>query len=267
MKRRVAAEGRRPKAESSPKSRGALAVPDRVASSRLRTSISIRPLAFVLLSAISFAVASGRAEPTNAPARLSYDAFRMISDRNIFNPNRVARGAPRTSRSATTPAAHVESFSLVGIMSYEKGLFAFFEGTSADFKKVLQADAMIGQYKVASVQADVVKLTSGTNDYALKVGMQMRREDEGEWFLSASGDGSSRRRIAFSHSLTNGEPGSLTSTNGTEVAGTETAPEVIVVEGETAASPAEGEAPAAATATTTDPVLLRLMQRRQEQNQ
>ncbi len=261
MKRRVAAEGRKPKAESSPNSRGGFAVPDRVASLRFRTS-------FVILSAILLGVVNTRAESTNTPARLSYDAFRMISDRNIFNPNRVARGAPRTSRSATTPAAHVESFSLVGIMSYEKGLFAFFEGTSADFKKVLQADAMIGQYKVASVHADVVKLTSGTNDFALKVGMQMRREDEGEWFLSATGEGSSRRRIAFSHSLTNGEPGSLTSTNGTEVAGGETAPEVIVVEGETAASPAEGEAPAAAATTTiTDPVLLRLMQRRQEQNQ
>ncbi len=208
------------------------------------------------------------AEPTNAPARLNYDSFRMISDRNIFNPSRVARGAPRTTRTATTPAAHVESFSLVGIMSYEKGWFAFFEGTSADFKKVLQTDAMIGHYKIASVMAEVVKLTSGTNSFEMKVGTQMRREDEGEWFLSATGEGLSRRRVAFSRSLTNGEPGSLTSTNGTEVAGTESGPEVIVVEGETTANPPEGEAQSGnGAATTTDPVLLRLMQRRQEMNQ
>ena len=209
------------------------------------------------------------AEGTNAPARLNYDSFRMISDRNIFNPNRVARSGGRTTRAATTPAAHVESFSLVGIMSYEKGWFAFFEGTSADFKQVLQADATIGQYRVASVMADVVKLTHGTNDYEMKVGMQMRREDEGEWFLSATGEGSSRRRVAFSRSLTNAEPGSLTTTNGTEVAGNETAPEVIVIESETAANPAAGEAQPGngAAATTTDPVLLRLIQRRQEMNQ
>jgi len=204
---------------------------------------------------------------------LNYDAFRMISDRNIFNPNRVGRSASRTSRSATTPAARVESFSLVGIMGYEKGLFAFFEGTSADFKKVLQTDAVIGQYKVASVLPEVVKLTSGTNSFEMKVGTQMRREDEGEWFLSTTGEGSSRRRVPFSRSLTNHEPESLTSTNGTEIAGNAGEPEIIVVESETATNPPEGETPpgngaaAAADNGTTDPVLLRLMQRRQEMNQ
>ena len=225
---------------------------------------------FAILVLMVLSVVGAFAEPTNAPARLNYDSFRMISDRNIFNPNRVARGAPRTTRTASTaPAAHVESFSLVGIMSYEKGWFAFFEGTSADFKKVLQTDATIGHYKIASVTANVVKLTSGTNEFAMKVGTQMRREDEGEWFLSATGESSSRRRVAFSRSLTNAEPGSLTTTNGTEVAGNETAPEVIVIESETAANPAAGEAQPGngAAATTTDPVLLRLMQRRQEMNQ
>ena len=210
------------------------------------------------------------AQSTNVPAWPNYDAFRMISDRNIFNPNRVARGAPRTNRNATTSAGHVESFTLVGLLSYEKGWFAFFEGTSADFKKVLQADTVIGPCKVASITADAVKLTLGTNDYALKVGMQMRREDEGQWFLSTSGEGSSRRRGVFSRSLTNGEPESLTTTNGTEVTTPEGEPVVVVVEGETAVNPSAGETPAGKSAATidgtTDPVLLRLMQRRQEMN-
>lgn len=245
---------------------GGMVVPARGASLRFRT-------AFFILSALLLSLATGPAQPTNAPARLSYDAFRMISDRNIFNPNRVGRGAPRTTRRDTTPAAHVESFSLVGIMSYEKGLFAFFEGTSADFKKVLQADAVIGQYKVASVLPEAVKLTFGTNAFELKVGMQMRREDEGEWFLSATGEGSSRRRVAFSRTLTNGEPESLTATNGMEIAGNAAEPEVIVVESETGANPPETEAAtgngaaagaAAPTDGTTDPVILRLRQRRQE---
>ena len=244
------------------KFKGRMIVPPRGTRLRLRTS-------FFMLSALLLSIATSPAQSTNAPARLSYDAFRMISDRNIFNPNRVGRGAPRTTRRDTTPAAHVESFSLVGIMSYEKGLFAFFEGTSADFKKVLQADAVIGQYKVASVLPEAVKLTSGTNAFELKVGMQMRREDEGEWFLSAGGEGSSRRRGVFSRTLTNGEPGSLTTTNGTEVAGSESEPEVVVVEGEPQTSAAEGNststaAQAASSETgsaaggATDPILERL---------
>lgn len=250
------------------KSKGGMIDNDHGASLRLRRSFFIFHFSFLILSTLLLSLAPSPAQTTNAPARLSYDAFRMISDRNIFNPNRVGRGGARTTRRDTTPAAHVESFSLVGIMSYEKGLFAFFEGTSADFKKVLQADAVIGQYKVASIVPDAVKLTFGTNDYELKVGMQMRREDEGEWFLSATGEGSSRRRVPFSRTLTNGEPESLTSTNGTEIAGNAVEPEVIVVEGEAGAVPPEGETPsangAAAADTTTDPVLLRLMQRRQE---
>ena len=271
MRERATFESRRTNAEGSPKAEGGIVVPDRVASLRLRNTCVMRHASCVIISALLLSITTGPAQQTNAPARLNYDAFRMISDRNIFNPNRVARGAPRTARSATTPAAHVESFSLVGIMSYEKGLFAFFEGTSADFKKVLQADAGIGQYKLASVMADMVKLSSGTNVFELKVGMQMRREDEGEWFLSATGEGSARRRVAFSRTLTNGEPVSLTTTNGTDVAGNTSEPEVIVVESETAANSPEGEAPpgnaATAAGTTTDPVLLRLMQRRQEMNQ
>ncbi len=215
--------------------------------------------------------ATAFAQNTNAPVRASYDAFRMISDRNIFNPNRVARGAPRTARSAATPAAHVESFSLVGIMGYEKGLFAFFEGTSGDFKKVLQTDAIIGPCKVAGVLPDLVKLTVGTNDFEMKVGMQMRREDQGEWFLSEGGEITSRRRSVFSRPLTNGEPESLTTTNGLESAGGEAEPEIIVVESDSTGNPAPGETPpangAAATDGVTDPVLLRLMQRRQELNQ
>jgi hypothetical protein len=264
MREIVKSESQMTKAKNTSESGGEMIVTARVATFWLR-------LSFVVIIGLLLSHASGLAQPTNAPVPLNYDAFRMISDRNIFNPNRVGRGAARTARSATTPAARVESFSLVGIMGYEKGLFAFFEGTSADFKQVLQADAVIGPCKVASVMADAVKLTFGTNNFELKVGMQMRREDEGEWFLSATGEGSSRRRVTFSRSLTNQEAGSLTSTNGTEIAGNAGEPEVIVVESETATNPPEGEAPpgngAAADNGTTDPVLLRLMQRRQEMNQ
>ena len=248
----------------NPPAAGGMVLPAPAASSPLRT-------AFVLLGLLLLSGATSLAQQSNAPARASYDSFRMISDRNIFNPNRVARGAPRSARSPTTPAAHVEAFSLVGIVGYEQGLFAFFEGTSADYKKVLQADAVIGPGKVAGVRPDLVKLTVGTNDFEMKVGMQLRREDEGEWFLSTAGEVSSRRRSVFSRPLTNGEPGSLGLTNGMDVAGSESEPEIIVVEGETVTNPEAGETPpangAAAAGTTTDPVLLRLMQRRQEMNQ
>ena len=219
---------------------------------------------------------NSHAQSTNAPTKLTYDSFRTIGDRNIFNPNRYARGSGRTNtRASSTPASRVESFSLVGLMAYEKGWFAFFDGTKSDYKHVLQADGVIGEYKVVLVTADAVKITAGTNTHDLKVGMQMRREDEGEWFLS-DGSESTRKRIVSTRTRTRGGShveGSPSGNSEDMVAGSE--PEVIVVEsepatsdtshenGDTAAQP-QAEADSGGVS---DPVLLRLMQRRQQMNQ
>lgn len=210
------------------------------------------------------------AQSTNAPARLSYDSFRAVSDRNIFNPNRYARGSGRTTapRTSSTPASRVESFSLVGIMAYESGVFAFFDGTKSDYKLALKTDGKIGEYTVAEVTPEHVTITESTNNITLKVGMQMRREDEGDWFLSEGGD-SGRKRIVSTRSRTRSSNYSndhSTAANG-ETTGGE--PEVIVLDSEAISEEAasEGTNTTAEDAGTTDPVLLRLMQRRQQMNQ
>ncbi len=239
--------------------------------------------ALIVIGVASWGATPSSAQSTNAPTRLSYDSFRTISDRNIFNPNRYARGTSRPpTRTTSAPAARVESFSLVGIMAYEKGWFAFFDGTKGDYKQALQAEGAIGEYKVVSVTPDVVKLITGTNTFDLKVGMQMRREDEGDWFLSEGGE-APRKRIVSTRTRTRG--GSLGG-EGSTVGGEEMLiggePEVIVIEGDSQnegngeVQPPNGigngngeaaQAEAADTGGVTDPVLLRLMQRRQQMNQ
>ncbi len=215
------------------------------------------------------------AQSTNAPARLSYDSFRTISDRNIFNPNRYARGSGRTNtRASSTPASRVESFSLVGIMAYEKGWFAFFDGTKSDYKHALQTEGVIGDYKVMLVTPDAVKIAAGTNSFDLKVGMQMRREDEGDWFLSEGGETARKRIISTRTRTRSGSHGESSTSGGEEIVGGGE-PEVIVVESEPSTrepSQENGEAavqpqPEADSGGVTDPVLLRLMQRRQQMNQ
>lgn len=218
---------------------------------------------------------SAAAQSTNAPARLTYDSFRSISDRNIFNPNRYARSSGRSvQRSSAQPAARVESFSLVGVMAYERGVFAFFDGTKGDYKQALQAQGKIGDYEVVRVTPETVTLSHGTNTYELRIGMQMRREDEGDWFLSEGGE-APRKRIVSSRTRTRGGSHSdadATTANG-EASGE---PEVIVVENdsqtesngnstEANGEPARAETPGAEGET--DPMLLRLMQRRQQMNQ
>jgi hypothetical protein len=122
---------------------------------------------------------SAAAQRDNAPARPDYSNFSLVYERNIFDPNRVP-SRPSRNRTRELPN-RVESFSLVGTMSYEKGTFAFFDGTSSDYKKALKLSDSIAGYKVTNITPDAVKLASGTNQVELRVGMQMRSEDGGEW--------------------------------------------------------------------------------------
>ena len=233
-------------------------------------------VALLLVSAIAGFAQSTNA-PASAPVRLTFDSFRPVSDRNIFNPNRYARSSGRTTRStASTPASRVESISLVGVIAYEKGYFAFFDGTSSDYKQSLQAGGTIGQYHLTRVTSEAVQLATGTNTFDLKVGMQMRREDEGDWFLSEGGD-APRKRIVSSRTRTRGGAHGESSTGSGEEMTGGAEPEVIVVEnnpqpeanggeaqpnnenGNAAAAPAEGDA---GDSGITDPVLRSLMERR-----
>ena len=113
----------------------------------------------------------------NGAATLDYAAFKLIVDRNIFDPNRISRHGPGPSR----PPKSFDSLTLVGTMTYEKGTFAFFDGTSSEYKKALRLADVIAGYKVASISPNGVKLASGTNQLELSVGAQLRREENGPW--------------------------------------------------------------------------------------
>src|SRR4051794_18547376 len=78
------------------------------------------------------------AEETNSVSTLDLRSFRIISERNIFNPNRSAR-SPRGETPRAQRAPKIDTFALVGTLSYEKGRFAFFDGSSSGFKKTLKA--------------------------------------------------------------------------------------------------------------------------------
>ena len=78
---------------------------------------------------------------------------------------------------------------LVGTMSYEKGMFAFFNGNSTDLKKALQAGEKIADYTVTDIAPSVVKLESADKkqQLELKVGDGLRQEN-GKWVLSGAGE-------------------------------------------------------------------------------
>jgi len=137
----------------------------------------------IVLAAAMAGGTEGRAQETNRAGARDFSMFKVISDRNIFDPNRRARinSAPQAPRV-------VDSFALAGTLSYDQGPFAVFDGTSGDYHKVLGVDGKIAGYSVTQISHDSVKLVSGTNEITLKVGMQMKRSPDGKWAASEGSD-------------------------------------------------------------------------------
>lgn len=120
--------------------------------------------------------------PRLAPRSQGLDesAFRLVTERNIFNANRSGG----TVRGPSPRPARIETFTLVGTMAYAKGVFAFFEGSNSEFTKVMKADGVIAGHKLRDIYANGVKLEADGREIELPVGAQMRREDEGTWHVA-----------------------------------------------------------------------------------
>ena len=126
-----------------------------------------------------------RAQPTNSDSTTSYDSFSLIWRRNIFDPNRHGMSSYHRS---SGPSRRVDAFALVGTMSYSKGKFAFFDGTSPDYKKVLEPGATIAGYTVKDITPKNVTLAANGKELEMSVGSQMRNEGQNDWKLSAHSD-------------------------------------------------------------------------------
>ena len=152
----------------------------------------MKPLRTIIILALALAGGFGAfAQTNNIPRATDFSAFsRFVTDRNIFDPNRQPHYTSSRTRPKTTLRTHSPSapaFTLVGTMSYEKGLFAFFSGNDADLKKVLPATGKIAGYTVVEIAPGRVTLTT-TNTIEkleLKVGDVVRQEN-GKWQLSGT---------------------------------------------------------------------------------
>jgi hypothetical protein len=151
-------------------------------TTRTRASLGLRQFGQIcaILALLLATALAGRAQSTNSVAQQDYPSFKIITERNIFDPNRSSRSSRRTD--AARPAR--ESFALVGTMSYENGTFAFFDGSGSSYRKAVKTGDTIAGYKVVDISADRVKLEATGQQVELNVGVQMRKQDEGEWQLA-----------------------------------------------------------------------------------
>jgi hypothetical protein len=129
-------------------------------------------------------------EATPAPAAgpgSSYADFKLIGDRNIFNPNRTRRSSRGGSDAPKPKPTIVQTLSLVGIMSYGKGDLAFFDGSSASLRKVAHTNDTIAGGQVLGITPSQVRMKLEGKEVTLAVGARFRREDEGAWTLVEPG--------------------------------------------------------------------------------
>ena len=161
--------------------------------------------------------AVGQAQPSNGPSRLDYPSFQIIRDRNIFDMNRSPRSSynsrPVVRTEPDRRSSRSESIALLGTMSYEKGRFAFFDGSSSQYHQVLSSSNTIGGFTITEVAPNYVKLaTTNGQPIELPVGKQLKRQDEGEWSVTERTESSggyarssySERRSSTSSSVSTG---------------------------------------------------------------
>lgn len=123
--------------------------------------------------------ATPRNDSSIAPSA-AFDGFRIVADRNIFNPNRTGARRERTTEDAPP---RLDSLALVGTMDSDKGLRAFFDGSDRAYRKTVRIGESIAGFKVTQIRPEGVDLEFAGKAYAMRVGQQFRKPDGGEWNL------------------------------------------------------------------------------------
>jgi hypothetical protein len=147
--------------------------------SRIKSCATPQGLGFTLFVGLAL-LAAAQDQDTPTSGAPDFDAFRLIIDRNIFNPNRSGRPAAQTPRS-TSRSPQTDSFTLVGTLGDKGDWIAFFDGSRSEFRGRLKLQDPIADYVVSDIANSGVLLVNGTNQLHLSVGTRMRREDNGPW--------------------------------------------------------------------------------------
>jgi hypothetical protein len=137
---------------------------------------------------------SDNRQAMSSPVDPKFDTFRVVLDRNIFNPNRAPRG--RSVPEEKPP--RVDEIFLVGTMQSDTGLLAFFDSADAEFRKNLREGDSIAGFKLQRIAAEGVELLRDDQPIALKVSQQLRRPEGGEWTVTASPTDRAETRAAAS---------------------------------------------------------------------
>ena len=155
----------------------------------------------LLLLALLLAPGFARAQSNDVPGDADYSAFsRFITQRNIFDPSRYPHETRTSHRVTRHASSSAPAFTLVGTMSYGKGLFAFFSGNSDDLKKILPVSGSIASYEVTAISLKGATLVGpDKKTIQINIGDQLRQENNG-WQVVGPADSSAASNESASSS-------------------------------------------------------------------
>ena len=124
------------------------------------------------------------AKPAPTAAKGSFEPFRLIGDRNIFDPNRRSRSARSAANEPAAPTGDTIAF--VGTMDYDQGIYAFFDSADARYRQVLPAGGKLAEFVVKHVGPRSVDLTRDGKVTTLQITQQLHRPDGGAWTVTGA---------------------------------------------------------------------------------
>lgn len=123
-----------------------------------------------------------QSEVEDKPGGVSYPSlasFKLIQERNIFDPD---RRRPREMRRETPVAPpREESFTLLGTMSYGERILAFFEGTQRDWSGAVELGNEVAGHTLKEVGFENVLLELKGEILALQVGAGRSKRGDADW--------------------------------------------------------------------------------------
>ncbi len=175
---------------------------------KFHRALLLCPVGLLLLLAVFPAAAASKPPPAKAGKMdEGFKPFAVITERNVFNTNRNTPAAPGPVPARVPKPVKVEAFALLGTMSSERGDVAFFDGTSAVYRRAVAPGDKLGAYTVSAIGHDHVTLQVGDRELCLPLKMQLCREDQGEWQLAPLPDDFQPTEPPPGQSRVTGKPG------------------------------------------------------------
>jgi len=130
-----------------------------------------RPLPFLLFISAALLLVAGAGMPAK---KTSYDSYRMVRSRNIFDPDRRAMvmASAGVSQSVTTSAPVTQSdyVALNGILITSGKSLAFFSGSRPEYNKVALLQDAIAGAKVVKITPDTIVVERDGKQVTVAVG-------------------------------------------------------------------------------------------------